>query len=309
MELKDFIKKTVISVGLVVLTGIVPIFGIIPLFISVVPQIVMLQHSKYFSALFSWSIVSISVGLIFGWGFLPTYIFLFPVYGIAYTLILKFDMNQYKKILNCSLFWVFLFSVWFLFNYTVFNINLFEKFIGSIKATGALSIGKYYDLDMSYKQIEIINTAMRKTIDVFKTGFVGWSMIGAVLGSGIIYYILSLQGKIRPMPRIEDFRLSETLVWVLIAAGLFYMAGRNFGKYNLFFLIGSSTGIVLLGGYFLSGLGAILYFLTKWNVSVFMKFFILFVLFVFLKGMYLFIILGIVDVWINFRKRFSRTKG
>lgn len=302
---KKFIQLTVFSITLVLLSGFIPVAGIILLFLSVVPQLILLRKRQYFYSVFSWLSVFVILGLVKGWGFTGNYIFLFCLYAIWFNFLIKKVQKPYIPLINAAAAWCILLFVWAGLNYVFFKVNLLEELVKLVRVSGAISIGKYYDLGLPYSQIAVMDSAVNNIIEFFTRSAIGWMIITGITGSWSVYYTLSRYTETPRPPAIKEFRFPESYIWFLILAVILYMAGGRLQENNMLILMAWNMGVVLLGGYFLCGFGLMISIMTRWNFPMFMKFIMIFSLFIFLRGIYFFMIIGIVDVWVNFRKRMN----
>ncbi len=309
-KLKNFIQLTALSIILVSLSGFIPVAGIILLFLSVVPQLILItKRRQYLYSIFSWLLVFFFIGLLKGWGFSSNYIFLFFIYALWFSYLIKRPRKPYIVIVNAAVIWCLLIFMWTGLNYIFFKINLLEEIVKLAKISAAFSIGKYYDFGLQYSQIEMMDNSINGIIEFFTKSAVGWVLITGLIGSWFVYYTLGRYIYMPELPPIKKFRLSEGYIWFLIFAVILYVFGGKLSGDNMPIVLALNIGVVLLGGYFLSGFGLIISLMARWNFSMFMKFLAIFFLFIFLRGIYFFIIFGIVDVWVNFRKRWQSNKN
>ncbi|MFH1415251.1 MAG: DUF2232 domain-containing protein [Elusimicrobiota bacterium] len=300
---RRLLKLSAVSLMLVLSAQFVPAAGILLLFLSIVPQLILFFEKKYISALIVWFTVSAASVFAIGWNFSGTYVFLFLVYTIVFSFMLIKGKRPYTVILLSSVLWCSIVMVWVGYNRIFLEVNLLEQIIKLTKITGAVSIGKYYDFGLPYSQIEHMGKAFSSMIGFISRSAVGWMFITGIAGSWIVYYAASRYLPVPGLPPIILFRLPESYVWVMIAALILFMAGRNYTENNMAVLLASNTGVVILGGYFLSGLGVVAFFMARWRISFFFRSAVMVFLLIFLRGMYLFIIFGIMDVWMNFRNK------
>jgi uncharacterized protein YybS (DUF2232 family) len=104
-----------------------------------------------------------------------------------------------------------------------------------------------------------------------------------------------------PWPSFHQWRLPDWLVWGVVLAGitsLLLSGALNILALNLLLILG-----VL---YFFQGLAVTGSLLVKWSVPPLLQAVIYFLFFFQVYGIFLLIILGLIDVWVDFRK--SRTQ-
>lgn len=299
----DSIKAAFLSAIAVFFSGLIPIFGIFLLFISIIPQMVLFTNKRNKQAFLSWLILVIILYIYKGAGFTLSYTAIFFIWSGLYLELIKKTKTPHLIILNASICWAVIVFLWVGLYYLFLKINLLKELVTFIKMSGAISIGKYYDIGFPYSQIEIIDRSVQGFIDFLIKGSGGWMIIIGVFGTWINYSVLSRNILLQKLPSMAKFRFPDNCIWVLICSVLLYMLGRSIPGNNIILLTSINLGIVLLCGYFLSGFGLVFNFMNKLNVPTFMKFIIIIFLFIFLKGLYLFLLLGLVDVWVDFRKK------
>ncbi|MBN2407317.1 MAG: DUF2232 domain-containing protein [Elusimicrobia bacterium] len=302
---RKFIQLTLLSVLLVLVSGYMSFFGIFFLFISVVPQLLLLCAGRYALAAVSWLAVFSAAVMLRGAGFAALYILIFVPYALWFRNVLGIKMSPYSRIVNAALMWVFIFLVLGAAGYLLTGFNILAETVRSAKIAAGLSIGWYYDFGIPQQQIDIIENSVKSFIVFFRNSFFGWSMITGFLGSWMVYHGAAGSGFTEPLPPVKKIRLPEQYIWFLIAAIALYLAGTRWPGQKLLTLMGSNMGMVLLVGYFLSGIGLAVTVMMNLNISHFMRLIVLLFMLFFAYGIYVFILLGIVDVWVDFRRRWS----
>lgn len=113
---------------------------------------------------------------------------------------------------------------------------------------------------------------------------------------------MSLLNRLRPgsqpWRRFSEWRLPDWLVWPAIAGGtLLLLGGDKTGTVAL--------GVVLVCGllYFFQGLAVFIHLLSRWRVPLALRLVFYGMLIVQSYGLLLLAILGLADVWLDFRKR------
>jgi len=101
-----------------------------------------------------------------------------------------------------------------------------------------------------------------------------------------------------PWKKYRDWRLPDRLVWMPIAAGVALIIGKGVaGNAGLSFMLVS----ILL--YFFQGLAVFIHFIDRWKVPLYLRIFIYGILILQSYGLLLLSVIGIADVWIDFRRR------
>lgn len=100
-----------------------------------------------------------------------------------------------------------------------------------------------------------------------------------------------------PWQKYSQWRLPDKLVWVFIVAGIFLLMGQ--GR-----LSQAAIGTILVTSllYFFQGLAVFVHMLEKWNVPTYVRILIYGILIIQSYGLILLTIVGLADVWLNFRR-------
>ncbi len=117
--------------------------------------------------------------------------------------------------------------------------------------------------------------------------------INTMLGNWLI-----IRQGITGWQRFNDWRLPEILIWPVIFAGIsIYLFDGGL------YVLGLNILIVLGALYFIQGLAVLLTLFKKWAVPKPIKFFIVLFLIIQAYGFIVLAVLGIADIWANFRKK------
>ncbi|MFC2048626.1 DUF2232 domain-containing protein [Elusimicrobiota bacterium] len=306
---RDILKSGLISLGLLMLSMIIPVFGIVLVFLSVAPQIILLLKKKYSAAVLSWCLLLCILVVLRDLYFAAAYYTIFVVYAVCiYKVMLKKDEPGsilFKSVLG----WLFMVLIYFSLYRFITGINLLDELNLLLKTAGGISIGKYYDIRLPQIQIDMIEQSIIKGINFLVDNITGISVIVAFICTYLLYRVINrYYSELHPMPVLSRFRLSENHIWILItSAGLFFL-GSKISDYNLVSVLGSNLAIVMLAGYMLSGLGIVLALFAKIRLAQLIQVVLVTMIIFFLRGFYLLVGLGILDVWIDFRKRWSMKK-
>jgi len=292
---------------LVFMARYVSFLGLLALFGSVVPQILMFYRGRRKDAAVSWLLVSAISAALLGPIFALNYLFVFILYGIVYGIFLKEKDGASRIVISAASVWCLLLFVWVMANYLFFGLNPLEEFTKTARIFWALNIGRYYDYGIPVAQITDIENMVSGIMVFFTKSAAGWSVITGLSGSWFVYYLLRRHIQVPALPSLTAFRLPDFYIWALMLSIILYMAGS--GGNHILSVTASNLGIVLIGGYILSGLGLVIAMMGSWNFTVFTKVFALLFIILFLRGVFFFLILGVIDVWADFRKRLGLYKN
>ncbi|MDO5018648.1 MAG: DUF2232 domain-containing protein [Lagierella massiliensis] len=258
----------------------------------------------------STAIVSIVMGLIGGWIFTALYLLIVVPMVVITTTLIK-DEKENWKIILINILALALIGIIFYLNFTyIMKIDV----IGEVSNT----------IDMIAKDlVEVVKTSgmsdsMLKEIDIKRlVELVKISLPATIVVSGIsmvfLSYIHSLnmlkkdRHKISQKFRFIDIRMPiKSLVPILIGAVLLMIAYYlNWNYFELFFI----NTISVVGFLFMvSGIfTADYYFINK--IPKFLRILIPTLVIAFFGGSYFYMIVGLLDTFVNFRKRFVRVEN
>ena len=155
--------------------------------------------------------------------------------------------------------------------------------------------------DVLYSLEQVI-TGIREFLPNVLPGLLAGLVIITVWLNQVIGNTLLL--RLRPAeaawPRYSRWQLPDKLIWLLIAAAALSLLGSGMVKYAGYCLV-----IIAAMLYFFQGLAVFVHFLDRWNVPRYLRI-ILYVILAFQSyGLLLLAMLGIADIWLNFRKMAS----
>ena len=101
-----------------------------------------------------------------------------------------------------------------------------------------------------------------------------------------------------PWKKFKNWRLPERLVWLPIVASIALIVGQGEIKST-----GLSLIIISALLYFFQGFAVLIHFIDKWKVPLYLKIAIYGILILQSYGLLLLSVIGIADVWIDFRRR------
>lgn len=107
-----------------------------------------------------------------------------------------------------------------------------------------------------------------------------------------------IQPENTPWKKYSQWRLPDKLVWVFIGAGIFLLAGQG-GLSQAAIAAFLSTALL----YFFQGLAVFIHLLEKWNVPIYLRILIYGILIIQSYGLILMTLVGLADVWFNFRRK------
>ncbi|BCO08996.1 hypothetical protein GF1_13720 [Desulfolithobacter dissulfuricans] len=118
--------------------------------------------------------------------------------------------------------------------------------------------------------------------------------LNLVAGSRILR---RLHPEFAPWPPYSKWQLPDRLVWGIIGAGLLILVGRGFIRD-----LGTCLALVMGLLYFFQGLAVVVFLLDRWKVPGYLRMVLYIILIVQSYGLLLVAMLGLADVWLDFRK-------
>ncbi len=148
--------------------------------------------------------------------------------------------------------------------------------------------------------LQQVTNGMRKTIPNLLPGLLASALVITVWIN--MAFSNTLVARFRngalPWGEYSTWKLPEHLVWIPIAAVIVLLIGQGFVQHV-------SGWMLLLSGllYFFQGLAVCITLLERWNVPVFIRIMLYFVLIIQSYGVLILTFLGLGDVWFNFRQK------
>lgn len=234
---------------------------------------------------------------------LPTVLFSLSLLPVGY--IMARGLSRKEPVQQTLLLAVLtLGTVWFLTGFMVGaanHINLYSEVLKNID----LGLANAYE---AYRQSPEINfetqlefqqafQRIRELIPRIFPGILVNTTISMVWFNAILANWLLKKRGVAGWDNFKDWRLPEPLVWPLIACGLLvFSSAQSFDTLGL-------NGLIILGTlYFLQGLAVMTALFTKWSVPGPIRFMVTLLLIIQAYGFILIALLGLADVWADFRK-------
>lgn len=107
-----------------------------------------------------------------------------------------------------------------------------------------------------------------------------------------------IQPEKTPWKKYSQWRLPDKVIWVFIGAGIFLLVGQG-GQGQAAIAAFLSTALL----YFFQGLAVCIHMLEKWNVPIYLRILIYGILIIQSYGLVLMTLVGLADVWFNFRRK------
>jgi len=186
---------------------------------------------------------------------------------------------------------------------TVQDVNPYQHLL-ELLDTGFAQTYEYYSRSADLPaenivQLELAVNELRRIIPIILPGILCCMVLITVWINLILS--ASLLAKINPAQtvwkRFSQWRLPDRLVWILIGAGFILLAGQ--GKLSQAALVFFLAAALL---YFFQGLAVFVHMLEKWKVPVYLRILIYGILVLQSYGLVLLTLLGLADVWFNFRR-------
>ncbi len=294
---KTVVLSAVLSTFLYSLSIYLPILGGFVSFFSPLPLgYVRLKYSNIESYL---SLFLICILLFFIGGKLGVFLFLLQ-YGLPFLMFIEIFVlfkEPYNSMIISSVAIICLFYLIF-FVFTGFSLNKVNYLIQSY-IEKSIEIGfKNYSGGLSKAELIEITAKLKKTAEILikilpamMFGFFSAVMLGN-------FYIL--KRIIQKLQSIEltRFRAPFGVVWCFIISGFVTVLL----KHSLIWLLALNLFLICSFLFLIQGLCIIEFWIKKYNVSPFMRLLFLFTIFIF-QFIFIFIaILGLFDMWFDYRK-------
>jgi uncharacterized protein YybS (DUF2232 family) len=179
--------------------------------------------------------------------------------------------------------------------------NLYQGILQNIDAelTNAFdTYSKSPDFPADSKaELTAVFTRMRQMVPRIFPGSLMISAIFTIWLNMLLSNGLLKKNQIAAWEEFQFWRLPEQLVWLLIAGALFSFVPSGFLP-----ILGVNIVLVLSALYFFQGLAVITNLFGRWSIPRPIKFLIFFVMTIQAYGIILLALLGVADIWVNFRK-------
>ncbi len=154
------------------------------------------------------------------------------------------------------------------------------------------------DIEMLYRLQEGV-TQVRELLPRVLPGILGCTVVTTVwinlVGGNSI--VLRHRPVLAPWPSYGNWRLPDHLVWPAIASMILLLFGHGIGQ-----TIGITTTLICGLLYFFQGLAVSLSFMDRWQVPRLVRFLFYILVVIQSYGLVLLAIIGLADVWADFRK-------
>lgn len=235
---------------------------------------------------------------------MPVVIFSFSLIPVGFILAgsLKRQESPIKAAIKAV---IYVAATWSLLVFALSSVqhtNLYGEMLYNIDQ-GLLAAFENYRLSAQLPpatllEIEAAFTELRQIVPRIFPGLLVMTVVGMVW-TNLISGDWLLKRKVR-LSTWDDFRywrLPEPLVWGVIVAGLLLFTTENL-------LSGISMNVLIVLGlaYFFQGLAVLTFLMERWTVPLPVKGFLYLLLVVQAYGILILMVLGLTDVWLDFRK-------
>lgn len=261
-------------------------------------------------ALLSTLIVSLAMGLIGGFTFMAMYLFVaIPIVFITITLI-KEEKESYK-IIAINMLAIVIMAVVFFINFKyIMNIDVITGISKSID-TAANDFIKIIE-ERGMPNIAMSRGEILKLVDLIKLTLPGSSIICAISFVFLSYiYALNMLRRdnynVKHRLRFIDIRMPKKSLILIVVAGtaLVLLYALKIQYFDIIFI---NTVSVIGFLFMMAGIFTIdYYFINKMPRAL--RFIIPMLVIILFYGSYLYMIVGLLDSFVNFRKRFERVEN
>ncbi len=148
--------------------------------------------------------------------------------------------------------------------------------------------------------LEQVIHELRRLIPIILPGMLACSVIMTVWMNmvGANSLLQRLRPELAPWQKYSHWRLPDRVVWLPIVAGIALTVGSGIVQ-------NAALGILLVSAllYFFQGLAVLIHLLDKWNVPLYVRILIYGIIVLQGYGLFVLVITGVIDVWIDFRHR------
>lgn len=146
-------------------------------------------------------------------------------------------------------------------------------------------------------ELQSVFSRVRELIPVIFPGILVVIVIGTVFINMTLSNGLLAKRNCPSWPSFRSFHLPDQMVWAIILGGVLLFTSTGWLK-----AVGLNLLLVFGSLFFIQGLSVLTTFFSKWSVPQLVRILILFFLIIQAYGFLLLALLGIAEIWANFRK-------
>ncbi len=216
---------------------------------------------------------------------------------------IKQKVNWVNIIISSVVYFVILFII---FIFLIKKVTL-HNFFGYISSELTVNFKNFLQgekiKELSAEEIE----NLKLFFDFFIVKMIlAYIFVFFLLVSFLNYYVMRLfmitkYKIINEMPKFRTWYLNEKVVWVLIFT-LLLIALKNFLNNDIIYTFAINIMFVLANLYFLIGLSLTFFFMEKYKIPFWGRFFFVFIIILWSHLSFIIMLTGVLDTWFNLRK-------
>jgi uncharacterized protein YybS (DUF2232 family) len=305
---REFFLLTLAEVILVLMALYVPALQVVAILLFPLPVALVVRRHYLVTALWVLLAVSIVAFLMFG-HILAVLSFVMEagVIGIVMGLLFKNSVSPGRSLKILVVLSVVIAISLLLFAFIVDGTNPFDidrRLFGDIN-----EINQWYrDTGMlSAEEQQMMREQIESLIDLMVVLIPGSLVIWAAIKTSISYFMARrmfsrLGYEVKVMPPFREWQYPWYTVWGIIMGLVFLLVGDEWNL-TLVSNIGKNVLYIMLFFFMVAGISVLIYLLTKWKTSNFIKAVIVFFIFLYWPmGIGLLLILGVLDPFLNLRR-------
>jgi uncharacterized protein YybS (DUF2232 family) len=280
--------------------------GVTALFTIAPPTLFYINHKRLDIAFFMIIVVAAAVFAFVGRQGCFYYTYEFGVLNTFLLLVLKKESEFIKIVFRSSLFTYI--AIFFVLGSlaVLYKINVHEVIVGFIDSQISELTGLYEKIDLTTDQVEQISVIYNDIAKLFKRIYPAFIFVGFEVIVTLNLYVIN-RLFLKKEQKIDTQRLlkwtpEENLVWGLIVFGFLYFIKNSYTSF-----VAINGLVIFLAIYFFSGFCIVNYFLKTKKISIFIQGLIYFIIVLMNEIKFILIMLGVFDIWFDFRKIKKKT--
>jgi hypothetical protein len=280
--------------------------GITALFTIAPPTLFYINHKRLGISFFMIIVVAAAIFAFVGKKGCFYYTYEFGVLNTFLFLALKEESGFVKIVFKSSLFASI--AIFFVLGSlaVLYKVNVHEVIVGFIDTQIGELMRMYEKVDLTTEQLEQVSIIYDNIMQLFKKIypallFVGFEVIVTVNLYAINRFFLKDERKI-DTHKLLKWTPNENLVWGLIFFGFLYFIKNDYTSF-----VALNGLIIFMAVYFFSGLCIVNHFFKTRKIPIFVQGMIYFIIILMNELKFVLVILGVLNIWFDFRKIKKKT--
>lgn len=303
-RLVNLISASILSVILFSVAGFLPGGGFLFYFFSILPFVYLILNYGYRIAFFSLLITYGSIYCLWGKIYALLFLLVFGSTGLFLGYGIKRKYSPSHLVILASLLCLAMLCIFEVVSFWFFHYDFFGSALDYLRVYNNKTLEFYKKIDIPSEDLKNLLSFLKEKMELIERIFFSIIILSCFLGIFILYKVAQAlfvkQGYfLENLPPFSSWRPKDMLVFGFIIGGFLYWIGVyiNFGFVRT---LGQNILVIFLAMYFISGLSILDYFCKAYKVRKIMRYFVYMLA---ILQPILLIGFGLLDVWVNFRRK------